>query len=181
MMTGGLAGSRACDGTDAVSYVCPLLIRGFGFESLAAHPTDLGNAFGGPLPEPGQVAGLGVEPRPATQWEREQAGQLGLHVTRPTDQEKHARPQHPLDQQRCLFRAAAPSWAHVDSHAFPAQPGRRRRGQHLVVLGHQNRIATSRPPRQPSQPPASQGLRLQLRHISGQRAVTCHSVQRGLQ
>ena len=45
MMTGGLAGSRACDGTDAVSYVCPLLIRGFGFESLAAHPTDLGNLY----------------------------------------------------------------------------------------------------------------------------------------
>lgn len=38
MMACGLAGSRACDGTDAVSYVCPLLIRGFGFESLAAHP-----------------------------------------------------------------------------------------------------------------------------------------------
>ena len=64
MMTGGLAGSRACDGTDAVSYFCPLLIRGFGFESLAAHPTDLGNAFGRPpLLEPGQVAWLGVEPR----------------------------------------------------------------------------------------------------------------------
>jgi hypothetical protein len=38
MMAGGLAGSRACDGTDTVSNVCPLLIRGFGFESLAAHP-----------------------------------------------------------------------------------------------------------------------------------------------
>lgn len=38
MMTGGLAGSRACDGTDAVSYVCPLLIRGFGFESRRRTP-----------------------------------------------------------------------------------------------------------------------------------------------
>src|ERR1700733_9339121 len=34
-----------------------------------------------PLPEPGQVAWLGVEPRLATKWEREQAGRLGLHVT----------------------------------------------------------------------------------------------------
>lgn len=42
MMAGALAGSRACDGTDAVSYVCPFLIRGFGFESPAAHATDLG-------------------------------------------------------------------------------------------------------------------------------------------
>jgi arginase len=42
----------------------------------------LAGAFGRPpLLEPGQVAWLGVEPRLATQWEREQAGQLGLHVT----------------------------------------------------------------------------------------------------
>ena len=42
----------------------------------------LAGAFGRPpLPEPGQVAWPGVEPRLATQWEREQAGQLGVHVT----------------------------------------------------------------------------------------------------
>jgi arginase len=42
----------------------------------------LAGAFGRPpLLEPGQVAWLGVEPRLATRWEREQAGQLGLHVT----------------------------------------------------------------------------------------------------
>ena len=42
----------------------------------------LTGAFGQrPLLEAGQVAWLGVEPRIATQWEREQAGRLGLHVT----------------------------------------------------------------------------------------------------
>ena len=42
----------------------------------------LAGAFGRPpLLEPGQVAWLGVEPRLATQWEREQAARLGLHVT----------------------------------------------------------------------------------------------------
>ena len=42
----------------------------------------LTGAFGWrPLLEADQVAWLGVEPRVATQWEREQAGRLGLHVT----------------------------------------------------------------------------------------------------
>lgn len=42
----------------------------------------LTGAFGRrPLLEPGQVAWLGVEPQIATPWEREQASQLGLHVT----------------------------------------------------------------------------------------------------
>jgi arginase len=42
----------------------------------------LTGAFGQrPLLEPDQVAWLGVEPRMATQWEREQASRLGLHVT----------------------------------------------------------------------------------------------------
>jgi arginase len=42
----------------------------------------LTGAFGRrPLLEPDQVAWLGVEPGVATQWEREQAGQLGLQVT----------------------------------------------------------------------------------------------------
>src|SRR5262249_30785998 len=42
----------------------------------------LTDAFGRrPLLEAGQVAWLGVEPQAATQWEREQAGRLGLHVT----------------------------------------------------------------------------------------------------
>jgi arginase len=40
------------------------------------------DAFGPrPLLEPYQVAWLGVEPRMATGWEREQADRLGLHVT----------------------------------------------------------------------------------------------------
>jgi arginase len=40
------------------------------------------DAFGPrPLLEPDQVAWLGVEPRLGTDWEREQAGRLGLHVT----------------------------------------------------------------------------------------------------
>ena len=40
------------------------------------------DAFGSrPLLEPYQVAWLGVEPRMATGWEREQADRLGLHVT----------------------------------------------------------------------------------------------------
>jgi arginase len=40
------------------------------------------DAFGPrPLLEPSQVAWLGVEPRVATGWEREQAGRLGLNVT----------------------------------------------------------------------------------------------------
>jgi len=43
---------------------------------------NLAGAFGRrPLLEPGQVAWFGVEPQAATQWEREQAGRLGLHVT----------------------------------------------------------------------------------------------------
>jgi arginase len=43
---------------------------------------DLADAFGPrPLLEPGQVAWLGVEPGPATDWEREQASGLGLRVT----------------------------------------------------------------------------------------------------
>jgi arginase len=42
----------------------------------------LAGAFGRrPLLEADQVAWLGVEPRVATQWEREQAGRLALHVT----------------------------------------------------------------------------------------------------
>jgi arginase len=42
----------------------------------------LTGAFGRrPLLEADQVAWLGVDPRVATQWEREQAGLLGLHVT----------------------------------------------------------------------------------------------------
>jgi arginase len=42
----------------------------------------LAGAFGSrPLLEPDQVAWLGVEPLIATQWEREQAGRLGLQVT----------------------------------------------------------------------------------------------------
>jgi arginase len=42
----------------------------------------LTDAFGRrPLLEPDQVAWLGVEPRVATQWERDQADRLGLHVT----------------------------------------------------------------------------------------------------
>lgn len=42
----------------------------------------LADAFGPrPLLEAYQVAWLGVEPRVATGWEREQAGRLGLHVT----------------------------------------------------------------------------------------------------
>ena len=42
----------------------------------------LTDAFGRrPLLEADQVAWLGVEPRVATQWEREQADRLGLHVT----------------------------------------------------------------------------------------------------
>jgi arginase len=42
----------------------------------------LADAFGPrPLLEPHQVAWLGVEPRVATDWEREQAGRLGLRVT----------------------------------------------------------------------------------------------------
>jgi arginase len=42
----------------------------------------LTDAFGRrPLLEPDQVAWLGVEPQVATQWEREQADRLGLHVT----------------------------------------------------------------------------------------------------
>jgi arginase len=42
----------------------------------------LAGAFGQrPLLEADQVAWLGVEPRMATQWEREQAGRLGLRVT----------------------------------------------------------------------------------------------------
>src|SRR5580693_2384458 len=50
--------------------------------SLPGCVDTLTGAFGPPpLLDPGQVAWLGVEPRLATQWEREQAGQLGLHVT----------------------------------------------------------------------------------------------------
>src|SRR5260221_2599206 len=42
----------------------------------------LAGAFGRrPLLEADQVAWLGVEPRAATRWEREQAGRPGLHVT----------------------------------------------------------------------------------------------------
>jgi arginase len=42
----------------------------------------LTGAFGPrPLLEPSQVAWLGVEPQRATDWEREQAARLGLHVT----------------------------------------------------------------------------------------------------
>jgi arginase len=42
----------------------------------------LTDAFGPrPLPEPYQVAWLGVEPQLATDWERDQAARLGLHVT----------------------------------------------------------------------------------------------------
>ena len=42
----------------------------------------LADAFGPrPLLEPHQVAWLGVEPRMATEWEREQAARLGLQVT----------------------------------------------------------------------------------------------------
>ena len=42
----------------------------------------LAGAFGPrPLLQPSQVAWLGVEPQTATQWEREQADRLGLHVT----------------------------------------------------------------------------------------------------
>jgi arginase len=42
----------------------------------------LAGAFGPrPLLEPHQVAWLGVEPRMATDWEREQASRLGLRVT----------------------------------------------------------------------------------------------------
>src|SRR5258708_22456256 len=42
----------------------------------------LADAFGPrPLLEPNQVAWLGVEPRMATDWEREQASRLGLRVT----------------------------------------------------------------------------------------------------
>ncbi len=42
----------------------------------------LTDAFGPrPLLQPHQVAWLGVEPQTATQWEREQADRLGLHVT----------------------------------------------------------------------------------------------------
>ena len=42
----------------------------------------LTGAFGRPpLLEANQVSWLGVEPQVATQWEREQAGRLGLHVT----------------------------------------------------------------------------------------------------
>ena len=42
----------------------------------------LAGAFGPrPLLQPHQVAWLGIEPQTATQWEREQAGRLGLHVT----------------------------------------------------------------------------------------------------
>jgi arginase len=41
----------------------------------------LADAFGPrPLLQPDQVALLGVDPRPATDWEREQAAKLGLHV-----------------------------------------------------------------------------------------------------
>ena len=41
----------------------------------------LADAFGPrPLLEPHQVALLGVDPQPATEWEREQAARLGLHV-----------------------------------------------------------------------------------------------------
>jgi len=41
----------------------------------------LTGAFGpGPLLQPHQVAWLGIEPQTATQWEREQADRLGLHV-----------------------------------------------------------------------------------------------------
>ena len=42
----------------------------------------LADAFGPrPLLQPHQVAWLGIEPQTATQWEREQADRLGLHVT----------------------------------------------------------------------------------------------------
>ena len=42
----------------------------------------LTGAFGPrPLLQPHQVAWLGIEPQTATQWEREQADRLGLHVT----------------------------------------------------------------------------------------------------
>jgi arginase len=42
----------------------------------------LAGAFGPrPLLQPHQVAWLGVEPQTATQWERDQADQLGLHMT----------------------------------------------------------------------------------------------------
>jgi arginase len=41
----------------------------------------LADAFGPrPLLQPHQLALLGVDPRPATEWEREQAAELGLHV-----------------------------------------------------------------------------------------------------
>ena len=41
----------------------------------------LADAFGPrPLLEPHQVAWLGVDPQPATEWERDQAARLGLHV-----------------------------------------------------------------------------------------------------
>jgi arginase len=50
--------------------------------ALPGSPDTLTGAFGRPpLLEPGQVAWLGVKPRLATQWEREQADQLGLRVT----------------------------------------------------------------------------------------------------
>jgi arginase len=42
----------------------------------------LADAFGPrPLLKPDQVAWLGIEPQTATPWEREQADQLGLHIT----------------------------------------------------------------------------------------------------
>jgi arginase len=50
--------------------------------SLPGCVDDLAGAFGPrPLLEPDQVAWLGVEPGPATDWEREQASRLGLRVT----------------------------------------------------------------------------------------------------
>ncbi len=50
--------------------------------SLPGCVDDLADAFGPrPLLVPDQVAWLGVEPRTATDWEREQASRLGLRVT----------------------------------------------------------------------------------------------------
>jgi len=68
-----------------------------------------------------------------------------------------------VDRQALQGRIAVQGY--VDGHPLPAQPGRHRPGQHLVVLGHQNphRLpAASCAQRCVSRPPASQDRRSQV-------------------
>ena len=89
----------------------------------------LTGAFGRrPLLEADQVAWLGVEPQMATQWEREQADRLGLHVT--TSQALAADPA----ATALAALSQLPAWA-----ARPP-PRRRRPGLHRCPAGGEHRL-----------------------------------------